>query len=69
MPQYGIYSENDGKFVEAQFWSAHAADAALASHGSIADGYSVMEICADHDNQPASDCDECFYGDEEGDVS
>jgi len=74
MTEYGIWTENDGGFTEAQLYSREAAEERLAeiireSEDPEADreDLSIKEVCQDHRDNAKDDCEDCFaeYGDDE----
>jgi hypothetical protein len=62
MAEFGIYS--DEGFVETQFWSESEAEERRKELLSDPEGYDsediwVVEMCYEHDEQPADSCTEC----------
>lgn len=66
MTEYGIF--NDEGFIEGDFYSREAAEAAVAARYSD-DDCSVHEVCPEHRDQPRDGCEECAAaeGDEDED--
>jgi len=74
MAEWGIWTANDGGFVETQLYSESAADHALQrwvdeaaedDKADVLDDLSVVRICDDHEEQPLESCDECATEGEE----
>jgi hypothetical protein len=60
MIEYGIWSDASGGFIETQLWSEEQAKARIAELGDEApEDAQVLEICAEHEEQPARSCEEC----------
>lgn len=68
MVEYGIWTDADGGFSEVQM-SRSQADARLveliAEDPDNADDLSVVELCGDHEEQPAVGCEECDAAEED----
>lgn len=69
MTDFGIWTENDGGFVETQFYSRAAAQKRIqeliAEDPDNADDLRALELCADHEEQPVDGCEECDAEDED----
>ncbi|WP_020142314.1 hypothetical protein [Terracoccus sp. 273MFTsu3.1] len=61
--EWGIWTENDGGFIEAQIYSTEQGEARLVEYfeedpDNVGD-LSLVEICPDHEQQPKDACEEC----------
>lgn len=64
--EYGIWTDNDGGFTEAQLYSLEEAEDRLAEiigeskdPESEREDLSIKEICPDHEGQVKDGCEEC----------
>lgn len=55
--EYGLF--NDEGCVEAGFYSAEEARAAITNDYDADDGLEIEEICPDHEGQPRCGCEIC----------
>ena len=66
MPEFGIWSDESGGFVEAQCWSRQEALDRIMELGDEApEDAEVLEVCPVHPEQPAWCCEDCNTEDEE----
>lgn len=61
--EFGIWTENDGGFVETGIYSKEEGEKRLVEYfeedaDNVGD-LTLVEICPDHEEQPKDGCDEC----------
>ena len=61
--EFGIWTENDGGFVETGIYSKEEGEKRLVEYleadiDNVGD-LTLVEICPDHEEQPKNGCDEC----------
>jgi hypothetical protein len=60
--EFGVWSQTEGGFVEDGFWSkveAQVRAAELNDEVEDDEEHTVLEICPDHEGEPANACEEC----------
>lgn len=67
--EFGIWTENDGGFVETQIYSIDEGEARLVEYyeediDNVGD-LSLVEVCPDHEEQRKDTCEECAAEDDE----
>lgn len=65
--EYGIWTESDGGFSEVglgKLQADHRLVELIAEDPDNAEDLKILEICGEHEEQPAEGCEECEDEDE-----
>jgi hypothetical protein len=58
MPKYGMF-DRQGQCLDTGYLSFADAESFMQTEPAYFDGCHIVEVCPDHRQEPATDCQEC----------